>query len=129
MPTDATDDTALCPKCGCPPRYVIVTARVRCIYADGEIGKITGVCDLDEQLSDASIYECGGGHRWTKQPTDAQELPQYTKEQLVEFMEDRDPRHDLRSFICELLTFISREDLQALCESVPALLPVEGDDQ
>jgi hypothetical protein len=54
---------------------------------------------------------------------EAQELPQYTKEQLVEFMEARDPRHDLTSFTGELLAFIRREDLQALCESVPCLLP------
>ena len=60
-----------------------------------------------------------------KQLAEAQELPQYTKEQLVEFMEARDPRHDLTSFIGELLTFIRREDLQALCETVPGLLPAE----
>ena len=131
----------ICPRCGCPPRYVVATAKVKCIYLDGEIGKIVRLIDEPETVGE-TVYECGGGHRFTdniiegetgehvkqhwKQLAEEQELPQYTKEQLVEFMEERDPRHDLRSFIGELLTFIRREDLQALCETVPGLLPPTG---
>lgn len=56
----------LCPKCGCRPRYVILTAKVKAIYADGEAGKIVELCEVEDLQADAE-YECGGRHRFTKE--------------------------------------------------------------
>ena len=53
----------VCPKCGCPARYIEMTARVTCeLNADGEAGKVLSV----GRRSGEAIYECGGGHVFDK---------------------------------------------------------------
>lgn len=52
----------VCPKCGTPPRVVIVErARVRCAYKeDGSVGRVISVT----KDTKVTAYECGGGHTW-----------------------------------------------------------------
>ena len=66
MPTPNTNttDKPACPKCGEPPRIVIVEkARVRCaVNADGTPGT---VLSMDRKAGAIAGYECGGGHEWS----------------------------------------------------------------
>lgn len=51
-----------CPQCGTPARVVLIKkASIRCaLNADGTVGKVLSA----SRDSEASGYECGGGHKW-----------------------------------------------------------------
>lgn len=54
-----------CPKCGEPPRFVLVQkGYVRCIIEkDGSIGPVVSF-SREKNIGNIS-YECGGKHIWT----------------------------------------------------------------
>jgi hypothetical protein len=52
-----------CPKCGGPPRFVEVTARVRC-----EVDLLTGRLGRTDHVGKRVgpiTFICGGGHAWS----------------------------------------------------------------
>jgi len=57
------DVRPLCPKCGCPARYVLAPALVRFeLDLDGSERRTKSVRDVQRGASDQ--YECGAGHKW-----------------------------------------------------------------
>jgi hypothetical protein len=51
----------VCPRCGCPARFLRMTARVVCVLnEDGTIGRTEHV----GKRVGAAEYECGGGHKF-----------------------------------------------------------------
>ena len=55
-----------CPKCGCPPRFVLGTFQVRVgVSAQGDRLVPTGEKRVGKPVGHASlILECGGCHQW-----------------------------------------------------------------
>ena len=56
----------LCPRCGCPPRFVIGTFQVRVgVRADKDNDlSPTGEKRVGKRVEAPMILECGGGHLW-----------------------------------------------------------------
>jgi len=51
----------VCPRCGCSARFVVMTARVKCVLnKDGSVGQIVSA----GRRVGTRVYECGGGHHW-----------------------------------------------------------------
>jgi hypothetical protein len=59
-------DKPLCPKCGCPPRYIVGAFEVRMgiVPREDDGFRRTGKRHVGRVLGNVSKAECGGGHRW-----------------------------------------------------------------
>ena len=55
--------SALCPKCGCPPRFIVGPAQVRAVANLKDDKYVAGRAVSVRALAGAE-YECGGQHRW-----------------------------------------------------------------
>ena len=59
------DSLPICPKCGCPAKECIMTAKVRCsLNPDGTPGRVVAA---GKRLG-GPTYVCGGGHEWELEP-------------------------------------------------------------
>ena len=57
------DSRPLCPKCGCPARYVLAPALIRFeLDLDGTERRVLSARDV--KRGSADLYECGLGHTW-----------------------------------------------------------------